>query len=164
MEGEPPQAPATGERPQAQAPAAESNGAEDYRTKYLYALAETDNVRKRLQRRADEAASTMKKRLLVKFLAVLDNLERALAHPDSEELRAGLDATLRSFEAALESEGVTRISTTGEPFDANVAEAIGTQTDDSVADETVIAETQRGYRVDDELLRPARVVVAKHAS
>jgi molecular chaperone GrpE len=138
------------------------NGDEDLRAKYLYAVAETENTRKRLERRFDDASRTMKKRLLTKFLPVLDNLERALAHPDSAELRAGLEATLRAFEAALESEGVTPIATTGQPFDANVAEAVGTQPADGIDDETVVAETERGYRVDGDLLRPARVVVAKH--
>lgn len=136
---------------------------EDLREKYLYAVAETENTRKRLERRFDDASRTMKKRLLVKFLPVLDNLERALAHPDSDELRAGLEATLRAFEAALQSEGVTPIATTGRPFDASIAEAVGTQPADGVDDETVVAETERGYRVDGDLLRPARVVVAKHA-
>ena len=136
---------------------------EDLREKYLYAVAETENTRKRLERRFDDASRAMKKRLLAKFLPVLDNLERALAHPDSDELRAGLEATLRAFEAALQSEGVTPIATTGQPFDASIAEAVGTQPADGVDDETVVAETERGYRVDGDLLRPARVVVAKHA-
>jgi molecular chaperone GrpE len=107
----------------------------------------------------------VKRRVLGKFLPVLDNLERALAYEDSEELRAGLAATLRGFEAALESEGVTPVVTAGSGarFDPTVAEAISTQRAPDVDDETVLAETQRGYFVDDELLRPARVVVAKNA-
>jgi molecular chaperone GrpE len=137
---------------------------DDLQTKYLLALAEVENTKKRLQRRADDAARALKKRLLLKFLPVFDNLERAVGHGDSEDLRAGLDATLRGFESALQSEGVTPISSTaGTRFDPNVAEAIGTQRDESVDDETVLAETQRGYRVDDDLLRPAYVVVAKNA-
>jgi molecular chaperone GrpE len=107
----------------------------------------------------------VKKRVLTKFLPVLDNLERALRFEDSQELRAGLEATLRGFEAALESEGVTPVVTAGSGarFDPNVAEAISTQPAPDVADETVLSEAQRGYFVDDELLRPARVVVAKNA-
>jgi molecular chaperone GrpE len=137
---------------------------EDFRSKYLYAVAETENTRKRLQRRSDDAVRAVKKRLLVEFLPVLDNLERALAYDDSEGMRAGLDATLRAFEAALQREGVAPISTAGKPFDPTVAEAIATQPAAGVADETVIDEAQRGYTVDGELLRPARVVVAKNAS
>ena len=136
---------------------------EDYRTKYLSAAAEVENTKKRMQRRSDDAARAQKKRLLLKFLPVLDNLERALAFRDSGELRDGLAATLRGFEAALESEGVTPVRTTGLPFDPEVAQAIGVTPDPDAADETVIAESQRGFKVDDELLRPALVVVAKNA-
>ena len=142
--------------------APERDEGEDLRAKYLYALAEVENTRKRLQRRSDEASHALKKRLLLKFLPVLDNLERSLAYDDSEELRAGLAATLRGFESALESEGVTPILTTGERFNPKVAEAIGTQPAEGVEDETVLAEAQRGYLVDDEVLRPAYVVVAKN--
>jgi molecular chaperone GrpE (heat shock protein) len=135
---------------------------EDFREKYLYAMAEMENVRKRAQRLADETVHDSKKRMLLKLLPVLDNLQRALAYRDSEEVRAGLAATLRGFESALEGEGVTPILTTGEPFDPNIAEAIGTE---RVADEknnTVLAEAQRGYLIGDELLRPAKVIVVKN--
>ncbi len=145
----------------AQAPPTGSD-AEDLRAKYLYAMAETENTRKRLERRFDDASKALKKRLLLKFLPMLDNLERALAHPDSPELRAGLEATARAFQAALESEGVTPLETAGRPFDPQTAEAVGTRPADEVADETVVEEAERGYRVDGELLRPARVVVAKN--
>jgi molecular chaperone GrpE len=156
------------EREPEEAPAkatAEAEPAEDFRAKYLYAVAENENTKKRLQRRSDDAVRAVRKRVLTKFLPVLDNLERALAYDDSQELRAGLEATLRGFEAALESEGVTPVVTarSGARFDPNVAEAISTQAAPDVADETVLAETQRGYFIDDELLRPARVVVAKNA-
>jgi molecular chaperone GrpE len=137
--------------------------AEELREKYLYAMAEMENTRKRLERRSEDAARACTRRLLLKFLPVLDNLERSLAYDDSEELRSGLAATLRGFEAALESEGVEPISTAGKRFDPKVAEAIGTLPVEGVEEETVLAETQRGYRIGDELLRPAHVVVAKHA-
>ena len=134
---------------------------EDARQKYLYAMAELENARKRAHRESQEVSHTFKKRLLLKFLTVLDNLERAIAYKDSEQLRAGLSATIRGFESALESEGVTPILTTGEHFDPSVAEAIGTQKADETENDTVIAEAQRGYLLDDELLRPAKVIVAK---
>jgi|SRR5579872_154162 len=136
--------------------------AEEFRQKYLYALAEIENAKKRAQRQADEAAQAFKKRLLLKFLPVLDNLERAMAYRDSDELRAGLAATLRGFEGALESEGVTPVLTTGERFDPRVAEAIGTQKAEGVENDTVIAEAQRGYLLGNDVLRPAKVIVAKN--
>jgi molecular chaperone GrpE len=136
--------------------------ADDLRTQYLYAMAEMENTRKRLQQRADEASQAFKRRLLLKFLPVLDNLERSLSYEDSEELRSGLAATLRGFESALQSEGVTPVETRGKRFDPSVAEAIGTQPAAGVEDETVLDEARRGYRVDEELLRPAQVVVARN--
>jgi molecular chaperone GrpE len=135
---------------------------EDFREKYLYAMAEMENVRKRAQRLADETVQQFKKRMLLKLLPVLDNLQRALAYRDSEQMRTGLAATLRGFEAVLEGEGVTPILTTGEPFDPSIAEAIATE---RVADEknnTVLAEAQRGYFIGEELLRPAKVIVVKN--
>jgi molecular chaperone GrpE len=143
--------------------AAERARAEDFRSKYLLAAAEVENTKKRERRRSDDAARALKKRLLLRFLPVLDNLERALAYEDSGDLRAGLDATLRGFESALVSEGVAPIETAGKRFDAGVAEAVGTQPAPGVEDETVLAQTQRGYRVDDDVLRPAHVIVAKNA-
>src|SRR3979411_982629 len=105
MEREPPEAPA-------QAPV-DAEPAEDFRSKYLYAVAENENTKKRLQRRSEDAVRAVKRRVLGKVLPVLDTLERALAYDDSEELRRGLAATLRGFEAALESEGVTPVVTAG---------------------------------------------------
>ena len=143
--------------------AAERARADDFESKYLLAAAEVENTRKRERRRSDDAARALKKRLLLRFLPVLDNLERALAYEDSGQVRAGLDATLRGFESVLGSEGVAPIETAGQRFDPSVAEAVGTQPADGVDDETVLAQTQRGYRLDDEVLRPAHVIVAKKA-
>jgi molecular chaperone GrpE len=127
----------------------------------LYALAEVENTKKRLQRLSDETTRSFKRRLLLKFLPVLDNLERALAYQDSSEVRKELAATVRGFEDALESEDVVPILTTGERFDPNVAEAIGTQRAEDVDNETVLAEAERGYMLGEEVLRPAKVIVAK---
>jgi molecular chaperone GrpE len=136
--------------------------AEEFQKKYLYASAEIENTRKRMERQARESIQACRKDLLLKFLPVLDNLERALAYQDSQELRSGLAATLRGFESALQSEGVTPILTTGERFDPNVAEAIGTQQSPETEPGTILAEAQRGYLLDDALLRPAKVIVAKN--
>ncbi|MGZ3497734.1 MAG: nucleotide exchange factor GrpE [Vulcanimicrobiaceae bacterium] len=136
--------------------------AEDFHQKYLYALAEVENTRKRMQRQTEDAAHNLRDRLLLKFLPVLDNLERSLAHLESQGLRQGLEAIVRGFENALESEGVTPISATGQRFDPRVAEAIGTQKAEGVENDTVVAEAQRGYRLGDRILRPAKVIVAKN--
>ena len=135
---------------------------EDFRSKYLYALAELENLRKRCERRADDMVFSARQRLLEKFLTVVDNLERAVKHPDPSQLRAGLEATLRVCETLLASEGVTPIRTAGQPFDPTVAEAVEIRAADDVPDETVVAEERRGYRSEGRVLRPAQVVVAKN--
>ena len=142
--------------------AAANARADEFQQKFLYALADFENYKKRIQRQSDDLAQAFKKRLLSKFLPVLDNLERALGHQESEGLRNGLDATLKGFEAVLASEGVKPLSTKGEPFDPRVAEAIGTQRAEGVANDTVVVEAQRGYALGDDLLRPAQVIVAKN--
>ena len=126
-----------------------------------YARAEIDNVRKRAVRTADERLTSHRKALLAKFLPVLDNLQRALAYDDSEGLRGGLGATLRSFENLLAGETVVAIETVGKPFDPHVAEAIATRESTEHDDDVVVEEAQRGYRLGDDLLRPAMVIVAK---
>ena len=136
--------------------------AEDFRQKYLYAMAEIENVRKRAQRQSEETVQAFKRRLLLRLLPVLDNLQRALAFRDSDEMREGLAATLRGFEEALEGEGVRPILTTGERFDPNLAEAIGTERVLDEQNDTVLAEAQRGYLLGRDLLRPARVIVVKN--
>ncbi|HZZ64102.1 MAG TPA: nucleotide exchange factor GrpE [Candidatus Baltobacteraceae bacterium] len=136
--------------------------AEDFRQKYLYAMAEIENVRKRSARQSEETVQAFKRRLLLRLLPVLDNLQRALAFRDSDEMREGLAATLRGFEEALEAEGVRPILTTGERFDPNLAEAIGTERVLDEQNDTVLAEAQRGYLLGRDLLRPARVIVVKN--
>ncbi len=129
-----------------------------------YARAEIENVRKRAFKSADERLSSGRKALLGKFIPVLDNLQRALAFDDSDGLRGGLQATLKQFEVALAAEGIVPVETLGLPFDPRVAEAIATRESKDHEDEIVVEDVQRGYRLGDELLRPAMVIVAKHVS
>ncbi len=129
-----------------------------------YARAEIDNVRKRAERAASDRASYQHRQLLAKFLPVLDNLQRALAFDDSDGLRGGLQATLRGFEGVFAGEHVVALETVGKPFDPYVAEAIATRDSADYDDDIVIEEAQRGYKVGDDLLRPAMVVVAKRVS
>lgn len=136
---------------------------EDYRSKYLYALAEVENTRKRWERRADETASDVKRRLLREFLPILDSLEQALRYDDAERVRTGIEATVRAFESLLANEGVTPIVTTGLRFDPRLAQAVEARPVEGVEDEIVVGEERRGYLADDAVLRPAHVIVAKQA-
>ncbi len=144
--------------------AANARADENYE-KFLLAAADFDNFKKRLSRDVELMVASRRRMLLERILPVLDNLERALqSNAEGESLRGGLEQTLRGFEAVLASEGVKPIEIAGEPFDPRVAEAVGTSDPDGVADDTIVAVIQKGYTLGDELLRPAKVIVAKHSS
>lgn len=137
--------------------------AEENYNKFLYAMADFENYKKRIERQLGDIALSGKKSVLAKILPVLDNLERAVTFEDSEGLRGGLQATLRMFETALAGEGVKSVSLKGLPFDPRLAEAIATQpTPEGVDEGTVLDEAHKAYTIGDEVLRPAQVVVARN--
>lgn len=149
----------------AQLDAANARADENW-NKFLLAMADFENYKKQMEKRMLMIVNDHRKSLLLRFLPVIDNLERALKFNVSgdEKLRGGLEQTLRGFESVLASEGVKPIDVTGAPFDPRVAEAIGTlPAPDGVADDTVLEVAERGFTLGDELLRPAKVLVAKRA-
>lgn len=136
--------------------------ADDNYNKFLLAMADFENYKKRIERQFGDIIVSGKKSLLEKFLPVSDNLERALQFKDNlESLHAGVAQTLKVFESVLASEGVKTIEVKGRAFDPKIAEAIGTQRREGVADDIVLEEAKRGYTIGDELLRPAQVIVNK---
>jgi molecular chaperone GrpE len=136
--------------------------AEENYNKFLYAMADFENYKKRIERQFADIATAGKRSLLEKLLPVVDNLERALSvNVESEALREGLVSTLKGFEAVLASEGVRPFSVSGQQFDPNLADAIGTVKVPDLPDDTIVEETQRGYKIGDDVLRPAKVIVAK---
>ncbi|HEV3155346.1 MAG TPA: nucleotide exchange factor GrpE [Candidatus Baltobacteraceae bacterium] len=145
--------------------AAETARADDNYNKFLLAMADFENYKKRMERSYRELSTAGERKMLLQFLPVLDNFERALTYSgeNAEALRSGLQNTLRQFENVLSMASVKPIDVKGKPFDPAIAEAIGTQTADGVEDDTVLEEAQRGYTIGDELLRPAKVIVAKRA-
>lgn len=153
-----------GESLEAQLAAARALAEENY-NKFLLATADFENYKKRMRRDIESMVTARRRVLLERFLPVLDNLERALRYEDQggEKLRGGIEQTLRGFEAVLAGEGVKAIDVLGKPFDPRFAEAIGTDGREGVADDTVVEVAEKGYTIGDELLRPAKVVVAKNA-
>jgi molecular chaperone GrpE len=156
---------ATGSAEQSADPAAELTAAkaraDELYQELQYARAEIENVRKRAERIALERLSGGRKALLGKFLPVIDNLRRALTYEESTGLREGIEQTLKGFETLLAGEHVKPLDVVGKKFDPRTAEAIVTRERDDVDDDTVIEEVQRGYSLDDDILRPALVVVSK---
>ena len=123
--------------------------------------ADFDNYRKRAARDQQSLVSRAHERLVKELLPVLDDLERALEAADAHEeakLEEGVALVARSFRDVLHKEGLEEFATTGK-FDPHVHEALLSQP--SEAEEgTVIQVLQKGYRLGDRVLRPARVVVA----
>ncbi len=149
----------------AQLDAASAKADENW-NKYLLAMADFENYKKQMERRVQMIVSDHRKSVLLRFLPVIDNLERALQFNASgdDKLRGGIEQTLKGFESVLQSEGVKAIDVKGKPFDPRFAEAIGTlPANDGVTDDTVVEVAEKGYMMGDELLRPAKVLVAKNA-
>jgi len=138
----------------------------DWRDRALRLQADMDNYRKRQQRLADDKIDAERQRLLRSFLPVVDDLERALAAPplggDERGLRDGVQLTHRAALQLLQREGVEPIREQGRPFDPHWHEAVATVDHDraGVAPNTIAEVLEPGYRQQDQLLRPARVVVA----
>lgn len=145
--------------------AAANARADENQEKYLLAVADYDNYRKRIARDLDSMVSSRRRNLLERFLPVLDNLERALeSNAEGEKLRGGIEQTLRGFEAVLAGEGVKPIDVKGKPFDPRVAEAIGTRAENGTTEDTVLDVAEKGYKLGEDLLRPAKVIVAQRSS
>jgi len=136
--------------------------ANEYKDRYLRTQAEMANFKKRLERRYEEQIEEEKKHLLLKFLSVADNLERALKHADLNDdgLRDGIQLTYQEFQNLLAQEGVEQMAAEGQPFDSSYHEAVAIIPTSEAETDTVIAEIQKGYLYQDQLLRPARVHVA----
>ncbi len=142
---------------------------EDANNKALYAAAETQNVRRRLEAEKAQASAYAASGFARDMLAIKDHLDRALAAV-SEELRAdetaahflaGIEATARELEAAFLRQGITRIKSVGEKLDPHRHQAMIEVPSDSAEPGTIIDEMQAGYMIKDRLLRPALVGVAK---
>ena len=142
---------------------------EDANSKALYAAAETQNVRRRLEAEKAQAAAYAAAGFARDMLSIKDHLDRALAAV-SAELRAdqtasnflaGIEATARELDAAFARHGITRIVAKGEPLDPHKHQAMMEIPTAEAAPGTVVEEMQPGYMLKDRLLRPALVAVAK---
>jgi molecular chaperone GrpE len=124
--------------------------------------AELENFRKRCAREVVRAREQERALTAVKWLAVLDNLERALDHAssDHDQLVEGLRAVHQQALSVLADLGYPRREDAGKAFDPAVHEAVGTVSDDELVPGTIATVVRPGYGADGEVLRPAAVVVA----
>jgi molecular chaperone GrpE len=124
--------------------------------------ADFENYRKRAARDRESLVTRAHERLVKELLPVLDDLERALAAAEEHEeakLEEGVRLVHRELRSVLDREGLAEIETNGS-FDPHVHEALLTQPAGNHAEGSVLEVLQKGYRLGDRVLRPARVVVA----
>jgi molecular chaperone GrpE len=129
---------------------------------------ETDELRQRLARNADERVTREKAAFISSLLPVIDNLRRAVeaaeAGGSTESLLDGLRGTISGFENVLTQIGAEPIDALAQPFDPEMHEAVDTTEVEPELEGTVTAQYGRGYRLGNQLLRPARVQVGRAKS
>jgi molecular chaperone GrpE len=144
---------------------------EEVRQHVLYAQAETQNVRRRLEQEKQTAAAYAASGFARDMLSVKDNLDRALAAVP-EELRqdeklkgllTGIEATARELDSVFQRNGISRVESLGRPLDPHRHQAMVEIPNDEAEPGTIVQEMQAGYMMKDRLLRPALVGVAKKA-
>ena len=139
--------------------------AHDNWEKSVRAIAELDNVRRRAEREVANAHRYGLEKLLSSLLPVVDSLEEALRladlHADTA-MHEGLDLTMKLFLDVLAKYDVQQLNPQGEPFDPQQHEAMSMQASQDVPSNTVLVVFQKGYKLNDRIIRPARVIVAKN--
>jgi molecular chaperone GrpE len=130
---------------------------------YLRAMADFENFRKRVERENSKTEANAKRDILLSLLEVVDGFDRAMPHIAAAPaaVTEGIEALHRRLLELLEAQHVWPIAAVGEPFDPALHEALGSEESGKYPAGTVAEELQRGYRLGDELLRPARVRVAR---
>jgi len=137
--------------------------AEENRDRWLRAVAELENVRKRAKRELDMWVRTANEHLVLSLLPVLDSFERALDHSpeevDVESFHEGVELIFSQLKDALEKAGVDAIEAAGRPFDPNLHEAVMQMESEEHDSGVVLEEIERGYMLNDRVIRPTKVVV-----
>lgn len=142
--------------------AARAEAAANY-DRYVRAVAELDNYRKRAVRMRAETRDEILRDILLQVAPILDNLRRALRQEtqEAELLKQGVELICGQFNDVLQGYGLAEIEALGQPFDPEVHEALAEVPDDEHAPGTVIEEMEKGYKLNDKVVRYARVVVSK---
>jgi len=136
--------------------------------RFMRTLADFENYKKRTQRDQADALKYANEKLIKELLPVLDNLERALSHSretrDFDRMMEGVELIHKQFLSALGKFGVAPVESLNQPFDPFLHQSIGqveVEEDSDTEENQVIGETQRGYRLNDRVLRPSLVMIAK---
>lgn len=141
---------------------------DEFKDKYLRAVAELANYRKRAEKDREESLRYANTGLVRSLLSVLDNLDRVVTsaneHPENTTaIVDGVKLTIDAFKKALSDHHVVPIEAAGQPFDPAVHEAMMQQPSDQYESPTVLQVLQEGFKLFDRVIRPARVIVSKPA-
>lgn len=154
--------------PETAPPSPDAAKAEENWNRYLRALADLDNYKKRAARERADSVQYANQSLLQKLLPVLDNFEMAAAAAQTNSaaenvkpLADGIAMIHSQLKSALAESGLEEIEASGKPFDPNFHEAVSEQESAEVPDHHVLQQLRKGYKFRDRLLRPATVIVAK---
>ena len=132
----------------------------------IRAAAEVDNIRRRAAIDVEKARKFALEKFANELLPVLDNMERALQGTDAEAeatkaIYEGVELTAKSFVSAVEKFGLTQVDPQGEAFNPELHQAIGMQPSTDFPANTVMMVMQKGYTLNERLLRPAMVMVSQ---
>lgn len=138
----------------------------ELKDKYLRALADGENARKRIRQQSEESVRIQREAILRDLLPIIDNLERAVeaaraGEGGSKTIIDGVEMVLRSMMDLLRAQGVTTLDSVGQPFDPTRHEAVDHVASEVHAPNQIVQEFHRGYQIGDRVIRPARVSVSK---
>ena len=143
----------------------EKEAQENY-DRWLRAVAELENYKKRMTKEKLELSKYANEQLIKEILPIVDNLERAIEHSsnpkDSKALDDGIKMTAKQLITVLEKFGIKRIEALNEPFDPNYHEAIMQLETQKHEENIVLRELEKGYLLHDRLIRPAKVAISKN--
>jgi molecular chaperone GrpE len=141
---------------------------DDLKSKYLRAVADLENIRKRSIREREEATQRTRTQVIGDLLPTLDAFQLGFAeakkHEDASNFVEGFSMAVSLMETTLSEYGLAVIDPQGGSFDAKCHEAIGYEEKPGCEEGTVISTTRIGYRIGEQLLRPASVILAKTSS
>jgi molecular chaperone GrpE len=136
--------------------------------RFLRAQAECDNIIKRNKKEKEEWIKYSNETLIKEILPVIDNLEKALSHSKDENfiqaLREGIELILKGLKDALARSGLEEVKAKGRHFDPNLHHAVSVKEDAKVEAGIILDELQKGYTLNQRLIRPAMVVLSKGKS
>lgn len=140
---------------------AEETSQENYGL-YMRTCAEMKNASTRWKREKEDMAKYSNEKLIEGILPTIDNLYRVIEHAkENKNIAEGIELVINSMLSTLKKAGLEEVEAIGKPFDPNFHEAASMQPDDNIAQGCIVAELQKGYMLNERLIRPSMVIVSK---